>query len=299
MIVQINQKMRRLGSIVFLVASAIAAQASAVSDSTFIRLEAQMNEVAAELSATRYKDALQDSLEAKLRTMLGSALKMEKSFEYPFDSLKANISIVTSNDERVRIFTWFSVGDAGNYHYSGFIQYNDKSAHQVRLFELNDCSDKMENIDNLTLTPQNWFGMIYYGIVDVKCRDGMVYTLLGWDGCGLYTTKKAIEPLIFTDKGQPRFGKMMVKVGRKKSKRLVFEYNKRATMMIQYDSQLDMIVMDHLSVFGDQDTDNPMFFSPDMSYDGMKFEDDMWIYVPKIEYKRPKPKKNGAGKSKN
>lgn len=299
MIVQINQKMRRLGIIVFLVASAIAAHASAVSDSTFIRLEAQMNEVAAELSATRYKDALQDSLEAKLRTMLGSALKMEKSFEYPFDSLKANISIVTSNDERLRIFTWFSVGDAGNYHYSGFIQYNDKSAHQVRLFELNDCSDKMENIDNLTLTPQNWFGMIYYGIVDVKSRDGMVYTLLGWDGCGLYTTKKAIEPLIFTDKGQPRFGKMMVKVGRKKSKRLVFEYNKRATMMIQYDSQLDMIVMDHLSVFGDQDTDNPMFFSPDMSYDGMKFEDDMWIYVPKIEYKRPKPKKNGAGKSKN
>ena len=125
----------------------------------------------------------------------------------------------------------------------------------------------------------------------------MVYTLLGWDGCGLHTTKKVVEPMFFTNKGQPRFGRMMVKVGRKKTKRLVFEYNKRATMMIQYDSQLGMIVMDHLAVMGTQDTDNPMFFGPDMSYDGMKFEDDMWIYTPKIEYKRPKPKKNSGGKS--
>ena len=93
--------MRRLGIIVFLFASAFAAQASAVTDSTFFRLEAQMVDVAAELAATRYKDALQDSLEAKLGAMLGSALKMEKSFEFPFDSLKSNVS------SYVEIFKFF------------------------------------------------------------------------------------------------------------------------------------------------------------------------------------------------
>lgn len=279
--------------VVLMATQVVAAEA----DSVFVRLERQMCGVAADLASTRFKDAAQDSLEAKLGELLGSALKMKDSFEYPFDSLKTNVSIVTSEDGRLRLFTWFSVGDTGNYHYSGYMQYNDKSAHKMRLFELVDCSDKMANIDNLTLTPQNWFGALYYGIVETKSRDGMIYTLLGWDGCGLHTTKKIVEPLYFTDKGQPRFGKMMVKVGRKKSKRLVFEYNKRASMMIQYDSQLGMIVMDHLSVMGDQDTDNPMFFGPDMSYDGLKFEDDMWIYTPKIEYKRPKPKKNSGAKS--
>jgi hypothetical protein len=264
---------------------------AAEADNVFLTLEMQMVDVAAQLSATRYNDAAQDSLDAKLVAMLGSALKKSDSFEYPFDSLKTNISIVTSADGRLRIFTWFSVSDAGDYHYSGYMQYNDKQARAVRLFALNDCSDNMEKIDNLTLTPQNWYGMVYYDIVENKSHDGMIYTLLGWDGCGLYTTRKIVEPMFFTDKGQPRFGKMMVKVGRKKSKRLVFEYNKRATMMIQYDSQLGYIVMDHLSVMGSQDTDNPMFFVPDMSYDALKFEDDMWIYVPKIDYKRPKPKK--------
>ena len=70
-------------------------------------------------------------------------------------------------------------------------------------------------------------------------------------------------------------------------KRLVFEYNKRATMMIQYDEALDLVVLDHLAVLGTQDTSNPMFYAPDMSYDALKFEDGMWFYQSNIVYKRP------------
>lgn len=267
--------------------SGLSVAAETKPDSVFCTFENQIVELASQLSATRYKDAQQDTLAVQIGRLLGEALKRDGSFDYPFDSLKTDVCQVVSPDGRVRIFTWFSVGDAGNYHYYGYLQYHDKQAKKVRLFELNDTEAKLESYDNQTFSPQNWRGMLYYGIVEKKHQGEVIYTLLGWDGCGLYTTRKIIEPLTFTEKGQPRFGKSMIKIGRKKMKRLVFEYNKRATMMIQYDADLDLIVLDHLAVMGSQDTDNPMFLAPDMSYDALKFEDEMWFYQSNIVYKRP------------
>lgn len=281
--------MNRLCIILILATTALCRPVSANEPDVtyFADAEKQIMDVAAQLSASRYNDAEQDTLAKQIGELLGTALNHSNSFKYSFDSLQTDICKVVSPDGRLRIFTWFAVGDAGNYHYYGYLQYNDKQAQKVRLFELNDNGSNVENYDNLTLTPQNWRGMLYYGIVEKKYQGDVIYTLLGWDGCGLYTTKKIIEPLIFNEKGQPRFGKSMIKVGRKKTKRLVFEFNKRATMMIQYDDALDLIVLDHLAVMGTQDTDNPMFYGPDMSYDALKFEDGNWFYQANIVYKRP------------
>ncbi len=261
------------------------------SDSVLVEAEKSIAQLSSQLSATRYKDALQDSLSSQISDILGKTLEVEGSFNYPFDSIKNDIGVVSSSDGRLRIFTWFTVGDAGNYRYFGYLQYNDKSDHEVALFKLNDCSDDIEDAENQVLSPRHWFGMLYYGIVETKMQSETIYTLLGWDGCGLYTTKKIVEPLTFNDFGEPRFGKPMIKIGRRKISRLVFEYTKRASMMIQYDANLDLIVMDHLTAMGTQDTDNPMFFGPDMSYDALKFEDGMWVYQPNIEYMRPKTKR--------
>ena len=284
-------KVNKLILFLFLLIVSQSAVALTGSDSLLVDAEQSIAQLSARLSATRYKDALQDSLSVQISDILGKALEVDGSFNYPFDSIKNDISVVSSTDGRLRIFTWFSVGDAGNYRYYGFLQYSDKSDREVALFKLNDCSDDMEDVENQSLSSRRWFGMMYYAIVETKISSETIYTLLGWDGCGLYTTKKIVEPLTFNDFGEPRFGKPMIKIGRRKISRLVFEYTKRASMMIQYDASLDVIVMDHLTALGTQDTDNPMFFAPDMSYDALKFEDGMWLYQPNIQYMRPKTKR--------
>ena len=283
--------MGRLRIILFIAAVAMwqPTMAEQDADSVLVGIETELAGLSEQLAATRYSDASQDTLATRISQMLGEALRRDNSFDYPFDRLKNNISFVASPDGKLRIFTWFSVGDAGNYHYYGYLQYNDKQNRQVKLFELNDCGSNVENYENMTFSPQNWRGMLYYAVVEKKSQGDVSYTLIGWDGCGLYTTKKIIEPLTFTDKGQPRFGKSMIKVGHKKLKRLVFEYNKRASLMVQYDANLDMIIFDHLTIMGTQETDNPLFFAPDMSYDALKFEDGTWFYQTNIKYKRPAP----------
>jgi len=254
-------------------------------DSLFVNKELQMEYLADLLGQTRFDGVVQDSINGQLLPIVEQTLKMKGSFDYEFINLK-NISVVKSKDKRVRIFTWYTVDDEANYRYYGFIQYDNG---QQRLIALNDAKDKIVNPNSASLTEKNWWGAVYYGIVENSTSSGKLYTLIGWDGNGLYSTRKVLESLYFTDKGQPRFGKMVFKVGRKKEKRMIFEYNKRATMMLNFDDMLNMIVFDHLAVYGDQDANNPMFLGPDSSHDGLRFQDDVWIHVPNIDYKKQAP----------
>lgn len=254
-------------------------------DSLFVNKEQQIEYLADLLGQTRFDGSVQDSINGQLLPIVEQTLKMKGSFDYDFLNLK-NISVVKSKDKRVRIFTWYTVDEEANYRYYGFIQYNNG---QQRLIALNDAKEKIVNPNSASLTEKNWWGAVYYAIIENSTSSGKLYTLIGWDGTGLYSTRKVLESLYFTDKGQPRFGKMVFKVGRKKEKRMIFEYNKRATMMLKFDDLLNMIVFDHLAVYGDQDANNPMFLGPDSSHDGLRFQDDVWIHVPNIDYKKQAP----------
>ena len=57
---------------------------------------------------------------------LQEVLQFERSFNYPFDSLKT-ISVKTSSDNKVRIYTWLLKKDNGSYQYFGFVHYKNKS----------------------------------------------------------------------------------------------------------------------------------------------------------------------------
>ena len=57
---------------------------------------------------------------------LKEVLQYERSFNYPFDSLKT-ISIETSSDKRVKIYSWFLRRDNGSYNYFAFVHYHNKA----------------------------------------------------------------------------------------------------------------------------------------------------------------------------
>ena len=59
-------------------------------------------------------------------TTLKEVLQYERSFNYPFDSLKT-IEVKTSSDNRVKIYSWFLKMDNGRYKYFGFVHYRNKS----------------------------------------------------------------------------------------------------------------------------------------------------------------------------
>jgi hypothetical protein len=221
----------------------------------------------------------------KLIKTLVSALKIPYSFNFPFDSLKS-ISIQSSSDKRFRIFGWHVMNNDGSYRYYGTIQMN-KPDGKLELFPLIDYTSVFKNPSDSATTHDKWFGAQYYKIISVLNNVPIpYYVLLGWKGNTIKSTKKIIEILYFKD-GKAHFG-MPVFDGdpdNLKKKRIIFEYDRRASMFLNYEPTTNTIVFDHLAPPDPQLKGKFELYGPDFSYDGFKLVNGRWKFITDLELK--------------
>ena len=211
----------------------------------------------------------------KITTQFELALREDNSFDFPFDSLH-NMGKILSPDHQLRIYTWNIPFADGTQLYTGFIQYYSKTDKQYKVIKLTDKSDQITNPENQILSPQNWYGALYYQIVPEKSNGTTYYTILGFDFNNLFTSKKIIDVFYFEDDVIPRFGKPIFNYENKLLCRVIFEFSARAIMSLNYNENKKMIVFDHLSPSQPSYQGNYQFYGPDFSYDGLKFDDGKW-----------------------
>jgi hypothetical protein len=214
--------------------------------------------------------------------ILVRALKMPDSFTYPFDSLK-RISILTAPDKSFRIFSWELLLDGNEgYRYYGAIQMNNK---KLELFPLYDYSTHISNIKDTVTDNNKWFGVLYYNLVENSYFGKKYYTLFGWYGNDLYSTKKIIDILTFKN-DKPVFGAPIFEIKTKdKSQiidRFVIEYKKDATVHVNYDKDYNKIIYDHLVPEHPSSEGIYRTYIPDGSYEGFKFRRGKWRYIENV-----------------
>jgi hypothetical protein len=215
---------------------------------------------------------------------LVTALKINGSFNYSFDSLK-RISIIKSPDNSFRIITWFIPTNEGTYRYYGAIQMGTVNG-SLKLFPLTDDTNNLVDANAIT-SNKNWIGARYYQMIPFITNGKQPYWIfLGWKGNDQKTTKKVIEVLSF-DKGEPIFGKNIfetVKNGALKN-RVVFEYNKLNSMTLTVDKNVNMIVFDHLAPYDSKMVGNYEYYGGDLSFDGYKLVWGKLALVEDVELK--------------
>ncbi len=207
--------------------------------------------------------------------MLVKALKIDGSFEFPFDSL-ITISKITSPDKKFRIFTWQLLKSNGSFRFYGTIFMN--SPKKFMLFPLFDNSPFMVFPQDTIVNNEGWYGCMYYNIVKVK----KYYMLFGWDGNNLSSNKKLIEVLRLNKKSGPVFGAEIFDFGADSLKtRIIIEYKKGAAVGLNYDQELKQIIYDNLipeeGNAGDKST-----YIPDGTYRGFKFSKGKWKHISKV-----------------
>lgn len=221
---------------------------------------------------------------AKMVRTLVRALQTQNSYTFDFDSLKS-LSIQRSPDNAFRLFTWHVMNQNGSYRYYGAIQMN--SAEKLQLHPLVDFSNNITSAQDTLLDNNHWLGAQYYKIIAVtKNTASPHYILLGWKGNSVKSTKKVIEVLHFKG-GKPVFG-MPVFEGTAAfngKQRIIFEYNRSVSMMLNYEQEENRIVFDHLAAPAPEMDKNPEMFGPDLSYDGLKLSNGKWKFLENIELK--------------
>jgi hypothetical protein len=223
---------------------------------------------------------------AFIRTLV-NALKIPNSFSFGFDSLKT-ISIQPSPDGNFRIFSWYVLNNDGTYRYYGTIQMKTADG-KLQMFPLTDYTSAIKSPADTVTTNEKWYGAQYYKIIPVTRNVRTpYYVLLGWKGNNLKSTKKVIEILSFKD-GKAWFG-MPVFDGDKErpnKQRIIFEYSKQVSMLLNYTPDKSTIIFDHLSPPDARLKGNFDSYGPDMSYDGFRFVNGRWRLVEDLELKNP------------
>ncbi len=215
--------------------------------------------------------------------ILVRSLKTKNSFHYPFDSLQT-VSVLYAPDSVFRIFTWQLVINENVIRQHGAIQMKTADG-SLKLFPLIDKSDVTTNVADTIGNNYGWMGAIYYKMIVKKSDNRNYYTLLGFDENNIRSSRKIIEVLTFQN-NEPVFGGSYFSGEKadgfsKWQSRYIMEYKKEAGPRLNYDKDLDMIIVEHL-VSESKEPNKKWTLIGDGDYEGFVWKGNKWMHVEKV-----------------
>lgn len=217
-----------------------------------------------------------------VRTLV-RALQVKNSFYYPFDSVQG-ISKLYAPDSTFRIFSWSLSYDDFYSRQRGAIQFKTPDG-SLKLVPLRDFSEFTANPTDSIRTKDTWIGAVYYNIIKTVYNGKSYYTLFGFDDNNVRSNKKWIDVLSFDTRNLPVFGGTFSfekdSAKRAPLKRYYIEYKKEASALVNYDPDLNMILVDHL-VSESEEPDKPYTLIPDGDYEGFEWKGGKWVHINKV-----------------
>lgn len=247
--------------------------------SKLIKMESELTEQLEKLRQAREDDKIKE-LNREFTNTLEKALSLEGAFDHPFQNLKS-VGKIYSDDGLVRIISWNTQFEDKLHDYHCFVMKKDERRDKVHVVQLNRVKQHFGMIKDQTVTHENWYGCLYYDIIDVQKRNRTYYTLLGYDPNDQRSSIKLIDVLYFTGKF-PNFGYPLFETESGFSKRVIFEHSNQATMSLRYDKKREKIIFDHLSPESPGMKEFREYYVPDMSYDAYEFKDNKWYLLEDI-----------------
>jgi hypothetical protein len=239
-----------------------------------------------------------------VKTLVRS-LQVKNSFYYPFDSVQG-IGKLYAPDSTFRIITWQISFDDYYCRQRGAIQYRTPDG-SLKLVPLRDYSEFTTNAMDSVRSKDNWIGAVYYNMIKTQYNGRNYYTLFGFDENGVRSNKKWIEVLTFDDRNMPVFGGKYFSfdkdsVRRPAQYRYSIEYKKDAATTVNFDPDMNMILIDHLVSESDE-PDLAYTYIPDGDYEGFKWMNGKWLHVNKVFTEKledgqapvPDPLRDGSG----
>jgi hypothetical protein len=257
----------------------------------FQKMEDSLNVLLERVRAT--KDlAVQDSLHTQFYELFKSFVEENDVFDYPFTKLSDGMGTLVSPDNTFRLLNWnVEYGEHEEQKYYCFILNKDPKNGGYTVIELKDRSALASNPEMGQYTEKNWYGCLYYKIIPLDKGGTKVYTLLGWDGNDMLSTKKIIETMSFQGLKKVKFGLPIFKIEDDNSKRrIIFQYSSQSTMSLKYSviDKKHVLIYDHLSPQAPHLHEFKEWYVPDGSFDSMIWTNGKWVYEMDIDAKTGK-----------
>lgn len=145
----------------------------------------------------------------------------------------AKYSRLASKDSAIEVITWSVPLLSRGYTYGGIILHRKNPS--PKCFILHDAKEAFPLAEHKQYSPQQWFGAVYYQMIEFRHKKQTYYILLGWDGGNYPIARKMIEVLTFNSAGEPVLGAPIF--AGNKTQRKIFEYQQDVFFSLKYEKQ--------------------------------------------------------------
>jgi hypothetical protein len=255
----------------------------------FSPVEESIQQLFDEISETK-DDSLAIRLHHQIEDILAETLVIPESFKHKFDSL-GMIGKVYAPRKDFRMFNWNHSSRDGTYRYFALLVFPGQKDEPNKVIRLTETTDSIYRPEQQTLDVNQWIGCLYYTVTPKKRgKDGKAYyALLGLDLHNLKTKKKIIEILSIDANENLQFGAPIIEHNIWTKHRVIFEFNARQSMYLEYNKIKRRIEMDHLAPPMPYLVGEYEYYEPDQFRDGLKYKRGKWKHIKDIE--KPKDEK--------
>jgi hypothetical protein len=228
-------------------------------------------------------DDVRNAASQKMRSLFESTFSNPSTFSYPFEKLK--ISKVVSSDNHIRVLNWNQPNTDGSYKYYCYVLIRNSKDSLYKWVELLDQVRDPEKLESKFLTPEKWYGALYYAIEPIdgkKKKRSNTYLLLGWDGKDNLSTKKVIDAITLNGE-KLKLGAPIFETEHGTQKRVMYEYNNEVSMSLRYYMKKKCIVLDHLAPKSAASYQVYSDYGPDGTYDMFMWKKDKFEFLDNIE----------------
>ncbi len=213
-------------------------------------------------------------------------LATEEGFDDPLAEVTNMMRLELGED--VRIYTWQMPDSSFEYKRFGLVAAKSKKG--IVVTRLSDNGKHIDEAQFRQLKPDDWYGAIYYEAIPVEKGKEQLYTLLGF-APGSTLNQKIVDVVEIDQRGRPRFGARIFKIDefmdrtlRKPPMRLILSYNADYAASVRWNEDEEMIIMDHLAPPDAKLKGVYQMYGPDMSYDGLVWDDDWWSLTKEVKF---------------
>ena len=218
----------------------------------------------------------------EIDSIFNTALSLPGSFEFAWHKLD-KIGKLKSDDGVLKVFSWLMMINRNEYRYVSYFQLNGKKGKSSVYKLIPSGSFEVKDYDFVQKL-DDWHAKIYYEIITSVYKRKTFYTLIGADYHDSRSTMKTVE-VVAIQRGKPLFRKDQFLDKGSVKNRMIMQYSSDLSASVRYNSELNLIVFDHLVPLHPLYSGSYQFYGPDGSYDGLRFEEGMWVKEEDVDAK--------------
>lgn len=219
----------------------------------------------------------------RLLVFLSEYIQSEEGYVDPLKEVTSMVALSSKKND-FRIFTWLMRDSLFQLKSFGIVATKVKKKIIVTILE--DQKGYISEPELKVLDPNQWYGAVYYKLIEVKRGRKKIYTLLGYSP-GKPVQHKVIEAATVDIKGTVKFGSkifylenFMDKKFFKPPMRLILYYSSDYSASVKWNEEEEMVIMDHLAPPNPRLKGLYDLYGPDMTYDGLKWDGNWWTLIP-------------------